>query len=214
MKVIGIDLSGPANVADTNITSFFEQGQSLHFVDSVQGATDADILQAISNQDPGERAIIGIDAPLSYNPGGGDRASDTALRNELRGKGGGVGVMTPTMTRMVYLTLRGISLARALEALKPGVDLRIMEIHPGACMLLRGAPATDVRGFKRNPSARQHLLYWLDTQGLKHLPEGGNLPDHFVAACAAALGAWQWSLGKPLWIYPADPPTHPYDFAC
>ncbi len=214
MLVAGIDLSGPANAADTCLAIFTEKGKSLNFLDRLQGADDQAIFQAISSTDAGDRVVIGIDAPLSYNPAGGDRPSDAALRNLVLGKGGGVGVMTPTMTRMVYLTLRGISLARTLETLRPGLDLRIMEIHPGACMLLRGAPAADVRAFKRNPPARRHLLHWMETQGLKHLPQDRNLPDHFVAACAAALGAWQWSLGRPVWIHPAQPPVHPYDFAC
>jgi len=40
------------------------------------------------------------------------------------------------------------------------------------------------------------------------------MDDHTVAACAAALAAWDWSRGKGRWVHPADPPAHPYDFAC
>jgi predicted nuclease with RNAse H fold len=153
-----------------------------------------------------------MDAPLSYNPGGGDRESDRELRH-LVSKKGNVGIMPPTMNRMVYLTLRGIVLARMLETLKPDIDLRIVEVHPGASMLLRNAPANEVASFKRNISARSQLLTWLETQGLKGIPRTGDVPDHYVASCAAALCAWQRSLGKSAWVFPARPPEHPYDFA-
>ena len=100
-----------------------------------------------------------------------------------------------------------------LETLKPGLDIEMAEVHPGACMLLRDAPGTDVASFKRDIDARFHLLEWLETKGLKGLPRAEDIADHFVAACAAALGAWQWSLGKSIWCSPAKPPEHPYDFA-
>jgi hypothetical protein len=89
-------------------------------------------------------------------------------------------------------------------------------VHPGTCMILRGANAEDVHAFKREPLARGRLLDWLGTQGLKGVSRssGEILTDHYVAACAAALGAWQWSLGKSVWRFALDPPHHPYDFAC
>ncbi len=214
MKVIGLDLSGPVNIADTCLTVFKGKGKKLNFAEVIHRADDQKILQVISNIGNREALVIGIDAPLSYNPGGGDRESDAALRRIVLERGRGVGVMTPTMTRMVYLTLRGIALTRMLETLKSGIDLQIVEVHPGACMLLRGAAIEDIRRFKRNMQARLNLLDWLGTKGMGGLPRQGNVADHFVASCAAALGAWQWSLGKPVWIRPARPPDHPYDFAC
>ena len=117
------------------------------------------------------------------------------------------------MMRMVYLTLRGIVLARMLETLKPDFDLRIVEVHPGASMLLRNAPVNEVANFKRERSARSRLLQWLETQGLEGISRAEDVADHFVAACAAALAAWQWSLGRSVWIFSAKPPDHPYDFA-
>ena len=94
------------------------------------------------------------------------------------------------MMRMVYLTLRGIVLARMLETLKPDFDLRIVEVHPGASMLLRNAPANEVANFKRERSARSRLLQWLETQGLEGISRAEDVADHFVAACAAALASW------------------------
>jgi predicted nuclease with RNAse H fold len=214
MKVIGLDLSGPRNSADTYLVVFSVQGRELHFLDGVDGADDQQIFHTISGLGNREPLIIGMDAPLSYNPTGGDRSSDADLRRAIREKGGGVGVMPPTMIRMVYLTLRGIALTRRLEILKPELDLRIVEVHPGACMLLRGAPTKAVAAFKRDGSARSQLLQWLGDQGLKDIFRTEDVADHYVASCAAALGAWQWSYGRPAWLFPAKPPEHPYDFAC
>jgi predicted nuclease with RNAse H fold len=213
MKVVGIDLSGPGNTADTYLVVLEEQGAELHFVAGLEGADDQSIFRTLSNLDKNEHLVIGMDAPLSYNPGGGDRASDRELRR-LVSKKGRVGIMPPTMIRMVYLTLRGIALARMLETLRPGFDLHIVEIHPGAVMLLRNAPADQVANFKRQRPARVQLLQWLEMQGLKGIAQTEDIADHYVAACAAALGAWGWSLGSAAWIFPASPPDHPYDFAC
>ena len=216
MKTIGIDLSGPRNHAETCLVSFEEQGNEIHLSDVCEGADDHQILEAISSLDPKDQIIIGMDAPLSYNFKGGDRLSDSELRRFVKSQGGRVGIMPPTMMRMVYLTLRGVQLTHLLESLKPGFNLEIVEVHPGACMILRGAAAGDVRSFKSDPSARGRLLDWLETKGLRGIcrPHGQTVSDHYVAACAAALAAWQWSLGKSVWRFAANPPHHPYDFTC
>jgi predicted nuclease with RNAse H fold len=214
MKIVGIDLSGPRNFAETCLASFEEHGEEIHQVDIREGADDDQILEAISGLGQKERIVIGIDAPLSYNPKGGDRPSDSKLRRLVHEHGGRVGIMPPTMIRMVYLTLRGVLVTRLLESLKPQYTLEIVEVHPGACMLLRGADTGDVSKFKSEPSARGCLLTWLETRGLKGLSRAETVSDHYVAACAAALGAWQWNLGKFVWCYKSDPPHHPYDFAC
>ena len=212
MKVVGIDLSGPRNFADTCMVSFEERGDEIHLLDVREGITDEQILEAVSSLGKKDPIHIGIDAPLSYNSTGGDRPSDKDLRDRVKTKGGAVAVMPPTLTRMVYLTLRGITLARLLEASQ--YDLRIVEVHPGACMLLRGANASDVRRFKNDPSARSRLLHWLEDQGVTGLSHKEAVTDHYVAACAAALGAWQSGLGNSVWRCAASPPYHPYDFAC
>lgn len=214
MKILGIDLSGPRNYADTCLVSFEEREEEIHLIDVREGADDDRILGAISSLGQKERIVIGIDAPLSYNPKGGDRPSDSELRrlvHEIRGR---VGIMPPTMMRMVYLTLRGVGLTRLLDSLKPQYDLGIVEVHPGACMILRGADAEDVRAFKREQPARGRLLDWLESKGLKGICSTETVSDHYVAACAAALAAWQWSLGKCVWCFASNPPYHPYDFVC
>jgi predicted nuclease with RNAse H fold len=216
MKIIGIDLSGPRNFADTCLVSFEERGEEIHLTEVREGADDHQILEEIIKLDPKERIVIGIDAPLSYNSTGGDRPSDSELRRFVHAQGGHVGIMSPTMMRMVYLTLRGVQLTRLLESFKPQYKLEIVEVHPGACMILRGAEAGDVRQFKTELLARGRLLDWLGTKGLQGISHssGETVTDHYVAACAAALGAWQWSLRKSVWRFACDPPHHPYDFAC
>jgi predicted nuclease with RNAse H fold len=214
MKIVGIDLSGPRNFADTCLVSFEEHGEEIHLIEVHEGADDNQIFQAISSLGQTKRIAIGIDAPLSYNPIGGDRPSDSELRRFVHAHGGRVGIMPPTLIRMVYLTLRGLHLTRLFESLKPQYDLGIVEVHPGACMMLRGADAVAVRKFKTETFARVHLLDWLGEKGLKGVTRAETITDHYVAACAAALGAWQWSLGKPVWCFAADLPHHPYDFAC
>src|SRR5512138_119706 len=154
MRIVGIDLSGPRNFADTCLVSFEERAEEIQLVEVREGADDNQILEVISQLGPKEPIVIGIDAPLSYNPRGGERPSDTELRHFVHAQGGHVGVMSPTMIRMVYLTLRGLQLTRLLERFKPQYDLRIVEVHPGACMLLRGADPGDVRTFKAEPLVR------------------------------------------------------------
>lgn len=213
MKVAGIDLSGPRNVADTHLVVFDERGGKVHLIESHAGAEDRQIIESIAGLKD-KQIVIGIDAPLSYNAGGGDRLSDAELRRLVNQKAHGVGIMPPTMIRMVYLTLRGIALTRMLESLRMNSELRIVEVHPGACMLLRGAIVGDVKGFKHDPIHRAHMLDWLETRGIKGITKNEPVSDHFVAACGAALGAWQWELGNSVWCFPAEPPQHPYDFAC
>jgi predicted nuclease with RNAse H fold len=214
MKVLGIDLSGPRNIAGTCLVCFDERGDELHLIDVCEGADDDQILKAITRLDPGERIAIGIDAPLSYNANGGDRPSDRELRHLILDRGARVGIMPPTMIRMVYLTLRGVVLTRLFESQSPEHKLEIVEVHPGASMILRGADMEQVRTFKFEPSARQNLLNWLETKGLQGISSVVDPSDHYVAACAAALAAWQWAIGKSIWRSAKAPPHHPYDFAC
>ena len=196
MKVIGLDLSGPRNTADTYLVVFSEQGNELQFVENVNGADDGQIFHMVSNLGKNEPIVIGMDAPLSYNPGGGDRPSDASLRRLVHEKGGGVGIMPPTMIRMVYLTLRGIVLTRMLETLSPNSNFASWRSTPAQVCSYAGLPPKSVSAFKRDEAARAQLLQWLTAQGLKGISRTEIVPDHYVAACAAALGAWQWSLGQ------------------
>lgn len=212
--IIGIDLSGPSNTADTVCTLFEERGASLRLVDCVRGATDTDIVDIFAGLKNAEPCHVGLDAPLSYNPGGGDRPADKDLRRAVMKVGLLSGsVMTPTLTRMVYLTLRGLAVARLIAGAEGGL-IRVAEVHPGAAMALGGAPVDAVKSFKSDPEARQALLQWLEGEGLRGVCGEANPADHYVAACACALAAWKWARNRSAWLWPACAPHHPFDFAC
>jgi predicted nuclease with RNAse H fold len=214
MMVVGIDLSGPTNTADTAVTVFREDDAGLILVDTIEGARDEQIFQLVQGLPDGEEIVVGLDAPLSYNPGGGDRSSDKALRHALIAVGMHPGsVMTPTSTRMVYLTLRGIGVARLLgSAGQP--DLKLVEVHPGGALALGGAAVLDVKNLKKDSAARKRLTLWLEGQGLAGVTSPAEPSDHFVASSACALAAWRWRQGKSSWLSEAVPPHYPYDFAC
>jgi predicted nuclease with RNAse H fold len=210
MFIIGLDLSGPSNTRDTACTVFKKTADRLIYHQSHIGMTDPDIFQLVYKLASKSAVAIGIDAPLSYNPGGGDRPGDRLLRKLLVTKGAHSGsVMTPTMTRMAYLTLRGVSLTRMLDGMA-----QVVEVHPGATMILRDAPIEAVRTFKSDMVARLTLLGWLEDQGLHGLQPAKDPTDHYIAASAAALATWDWSKNESTWLHLAEPPYHPYDFAC
>jgi predicted nuclease with RNAse H fold len=210
MYIIGLDPSGPSNTKDTACTVFEETAGYLTLHEIHLGMTDPEIVTLVSRLSSSSAVAIGIDAPLSYNPGGGDRPPDRQLRKLIVGAGGHPGsIMPPTMNRMVYLTIRGISLSRMLDG-----RAQIVEVHPGASMILRGAPLEAVRLFKIDTAARQTLLTWLETRGLRGIIPAVNPSDHHIAACAAALATWGWIKNENPWLFPAELPFHPYDFAC
>jgi predicted nuclease with RNAse H fold len=210
MYIIGLDLSGPTNTKDTACTVFKETADYLTLHEIHLGMTDPEIVTLVARLSSISAVALGIDAPLSYNPGGGDRPGDRQLRKLIVGAGGHPGsIMPPTMYRMVYLTIRGISLARMLDG-----RAQIVEVHPGAAMILRHAPLEAVRLFKVDTAARQILLTWLETRGLHGITPAENPSDHHIAACAAALATWDWLNNKNPWLNSAEPPFHPYDFAC
>jgi len=212
--ILGVDLAGPAGAANTAVALFLEDGDRLEFQPRACDGSDAHIFELVSELSKGHPVVIGLDAPLSYGPGGGQRPADAALRRRLTDLGMPPGsVMAPTAPRMAYLTLRGVVLARAISSLETDFSVDVAEVHPSACMALRGAPVAPIRGFAASVRARVELLEWLSTQGLRGVPTQA-VTGHFVAACAATLAAWHWFRGRPAWLAAAEPPWHPYDFAC
>jgi len=212
--IFGIDLSGPSNTKESTLVSFEVRNNLLQIATAVEGVTDLSIHDAIVENSTNVKVIVGIDAPLSYNPGGGDRKSDKDLRKQIIAKGMPSGsVMPPTLTKMAYLTLRGMSVCRFLES-HPNKKIHIVEVHPSGSMALRGAPVKAIKEMKRSTKAKQTLLQWLENQGLKGIDLSGSVSDHYVAACAAALAAWKWHLGESVWVFKSEMPFHPYDFAC
>ena len=217
MIIVGVDLSGPANSAATAIVSLRRTGDALRYEPrcSTGEADDAVIRAVVRKLSAADEVVVGLDAPLSYNVGGGSRKADKDLRARIVKKGMQPGsVMAPTAPRMAYLTLRGIAVARLLASMDEDRRPKIVEVHPGAAFALGGAPLEDVMSFKTEEKAGRRLLRWLGDRGLSELPPELAESDHSVAACGAALAAWRWACGEPSWLYPAEPPHHPYDFAC
>jgi uncharacterized protein len=219
MRVIGIDLSGPSNHKDTVLSVFEKQDRELKFLKLMGDVSDIDILEEIQAQSKIDEVIIGIDAPLSYEDGGGDRQGDKLLRQYIISLGMKSGsIMPPTFNRMVYLTLRGIKLSREIENMKTSNPISIVEVHPGAVIGSR-LPLENIKyvlNYKQDLSARNFIRNWLGEQKLKNLPALIEEESHTIDACAAALGAWHWKdpLLEPKWLLPANLPLHPYEYCC
>jgi len=178
----------------------------------ISGVDDYQLVDLVREAAKQGQVLVGLDAPLSYQPGGRSRESDKELRRRIVDAGMRPGsVMAPTATRMSYLTLRGVVTARAIAFAAP--NSRIVEAHPGATMALRGAPVEAIRQMKKEPRARVELVCWLASVGVAAIPRRA-LTDHEVAALACALAAWSWHRDSSVWLWKAEPPHHPYDFAC
>jgi uncharacterized protein len=211
----GLDLSGPANHDATALVWCSQTKDGLAFIDSRSSLSDADLENTLAGLAEADVVTLAIDAPLSYNDGGGSRPADVALRRAVMEVGMRPGaVMAPTMDRMVYLTLRGHGLARRLELVTVANSLRIIETHPGAVFGLNGAAIQSVLDFRSNRISRIMLIAWLGRQGVSGLPLCLADTSHDIAACGAAYAAWQSSLGRSRWQHLAKPPEHPYDFCC
>ncbi|MFP4182837.1 DUF429 domain-containing protein [Thiohalospira sp.] len=210
--LLGIDLAGPAAPERTGVALFTSDGGGMGRIPAGCDGSDEGMRARVAELAEVASVVVGIDAPLSYQPGGGQREADAELRRVIQEHGMHPGsVMAPTFTRMTYLTLRGVVLSRVLSGIH---NVRIVEVHPGATLCLRGAPLAAIRGFATDPIARGELLRWLGEYGVDGLDPTATDSDHDVAACAAALGARDWLAGRTQWRYPARPPWHPFDFAC
>lgn len=220
MRVIGIDLSGPSNHKDTVLTVFEQEAGQLKFIKLLSDVGDLEIINEMTKQSQIDEAVVGIDAPLSYQDGGGDRPGDKQLRQFIVSLGMKSGsIMSPTFNRMVYLTLRGIRLTREIENLKTIHPISIVEVHPGAVIgsRLSRDELEYVLSYKQDLAARVYIRNWfLKNQKLINLPDCIVEESHTIDACAAALGAWHWKdqAFQPKWLLPANSPLHPYDFCC
>lgn len=207
---IGIDLSGPSNTKDTSVAIFSLDHEEMHFKELIEGASDYDIYRRFENEQ--EDMVFGIDAPLSYQPGGGDRPGDRALRACIKEAGMKSGsIMTPTMTRMVYLTLRGISLSRGLASM---TSASIVEVHPGAAVGLRLSDINSVLTYKSDIAARTTIHNFLENERVIDIPEYTLQSTHSFDACLAAYAAWNWHHGKASFSFPAESPIHPFEISC
>jgi predicted nuclease with RNAse H fold len=213
--LLGIDLAGPAAPERTGVALFTSKDGGTRRIPAGCDGSDEGLRDRVAELATETPVIVGIDAPLSYQPGGGQREADAELRRVIQGCGMHPGsIIPPTAPRMVYVTLRGVALAHALTTIDAAHPVRVVEVHPGATFCLRGAPLAAIRGFATDPAARGELLHWLGEHSVDGLDPTATNSDHDVAACAAALGARDWFAGRSQWLYPAQPPWHPFDFAC
>lgn len=219
MKIIGIDLSGPANHRDTVLTVFKQNQSELIFEDMIEHGSDHDIVSAIYEASLEDDVVIGIDAPLSYQDGGGDRPQDKSIRQFIKSYGlAGSSIMPPTLTKMVYLTLRGISLTRQIQSINSAHKIRMVEVHPGAAIGTRieFAKIQHALFYKKELQSRKVILEWLRAKKLVNLPDQLVDTSHGIDACAAALAAWHWvdETKQPTWCWSETSEEHPYEFCC
>jgi predicted nuclease with RNAse H fold len=211
MIAYGFDLAGPSHPdATAGVRLALDDGELL-YRDHRIGLSDDDILEFVRNDAAHDDVAVGLDAPLSYQPGGGDRPADSRLRDDLVEAGGdSSSVMPPTMTRMAYLTLRGTTIARLLGTLG---DVPVVETHPTSALIFRDFEPEDVGALKKDRQARAKLVGALRSH-VRELPDALVASDHLVAAAAAALAVGDWQRGEPAWFHPADPPRHPRPVVC
>ncbi|MFB1083096.1 DUF429 domain-containing protein [Jeotgalibacillus sp. JSM ZJ347] len=215
MIIIGVDLSGPSNHKDTVVSVFKKVNGELELIDFIKGASDDRIRSLVTDCLKKDAVTIGFDAPLSYQDGGGDREQEKALRYMIKANGlSGSSIMTPTMTRMVYLTLRGIALSRSLAELDSAGRLTILEVHPGAAIGLR--LDEEKRGlalrYKRDPDVRPDIIEALGKWGLNGLYP--MVETHEIDACGAALAAWKYTQGEAVWVFDKRSAAHPFVMCC
>lgn len=68
-RVIGLDLSGPTNIQDTCLATAEIQVSDLILTDIKTQVGDTAVLEAAARLIHTDHLIVGMDAPLSYNPG-------------------------------------------------------------------------------------------------------------------------------------------------
>ncbi|ARI75904.1 DUF429 domain-containing protein [Halobacillus mangrovi] len=219
MKIIGIDLSGPSNHKDTVMAILKENKQLLNLEYLQEGASDEEIFNIIRKEIEKSPVYIGIDAPLSYQDGGGDRPHDRSLRAYAKSLGMKSGsIMPPTLTRMVYLTMRGIHLAHMLRT-NFGKQVSIVEVHPGVTLASRlpEEKRTIAFNYKKEKSSRVQVIEWLTSQMLSDSATAiHESSTHTIDAVLAGVAAWHTASKQktPTWYKEAEPPHHPFPFSC
>ena len=219
MKVIGIDLAGPANHKDTVMSIFQADGNLLIFENVIDHASDEKIFKAIQEIASNEPIVIGIDAPLSYQDGGGDRPQDKSIREFIKRYGLlGSSIMPPTLTKMVYLTLRGIGLTRRIMQMTDSQHIQIVEVHPGASIGTRIGPdkIEHALHYKKELDSRKAVFDWFKLVGLMGIPIEFIQTSHSIDSCACALAAWYWGdeTKQPTWQWKEKTAQHPFEFCC
>lgn len=198
--IAGIDLAGPKNHKDTAMTIIHNKRIIIK-----SNLSDSNIFDLIEKY---KISHLGIDAPLSYSETGGYRESDKELRSFLNSMGfSKIGVMSPTFSRMIYLTSRGIRLTRLLFNLDNTPE--IYEVHPGGFFVLDNYPYNLVTTVKNDFSSVEKITDIIKTKGYKF--EVDPLNDHELMSVGVALAIEAQLLNKSHWIF-KESDIDGYDF--
>lgn len=188
---IGMDLSGPSNSQDTAMCVF--DGQSVQMY---RNCSDQAIYGVLSQFNSNLPVVIAADAPLTYQDGGGYRDIDRALRQKLNSSGfSKIGVMAPTMTRMAYLTLRGM---RLKELCTQFANIELFETHPGAALAFSGIEYDSITQVKSDKTAFNRVVQALHNQ-FPEISEEVLQNDHELMAASAMLSAYRYTQQQSLW---------------
>lgn len=214
MLFVGIDLSGPSNTKDTALAITNLSPDGLELVFQASNFDDLQLLDKISHFAKGNSTYIFIDAPLSYNQGGGLRDSDKEFRDlAFRLSLPPTTIMPPTFTKMGFLTLRGIFVSNLLRV-NLGFSIHIAETHPGISLALEGIEPALIKNMKSSVEACNTIAEKLSKLFNKFTLINSQYSDHDICSIAASLSAKRYFDKKSALIYKAKPPAHPYNFIC
>ena len=196
---IGIDLSGPANTKDTSMCIWHEAKTTIQ-----SDCDDAFIVQTVKQLAANSSVFVSLDAPLSYQMHGGFRDVDRALRAHLNEQGfSKIGVMAPTMTKMAYLTLRGLRLWLLLKDIS---NVFIFETHPGAALVMSGVEYDLVTQVKSSQKALEKIQQTLARQYQCDLIFQS---DHELMAFSAMLSVQRYASEQSIFAYQSSVEQQP-----
>jgi Protein of unknown function (DUF429). len=81
VHIVGIDLSGPSSSRGTCAVVLRAHKDAAVYAQHLPIAGDAEILDLVTGLSRKGPVVVGLDAPLSYQPGGGLRVRDRSLRS-------------------------------------------------------------------------------------------------------------------------------------
>ncbi|MEO8480042.1 MAG: DUF429 domain-containing protein, partial [Gemmatimonadota bacterium] len=87
LTVVGIDLSGPSNARGTCAVALHCGDDAAVFAQQLPVADDVAIFDFVADIARSTPVVVGLDAPLSYQPGGGLRQRDRSLREQIVKRG-------------------------------------------------------------------------------------------------------------------------------
>ena len=111
--------------------------------------------------------------------------------------------MAPTMTRMAYLTLRGIRLYLLLSEYQ---NVSLFETHPGASLVVAGYPQNLVSNIKKSTAALNELNQLLFDDYLEVIQAKD---DHQLMAFSAMMSSRRFARKDTLFSFQSMIPKQP-----